>query len=736
MDGGQERILLENCKNIKRAEITIKRNCLNAKLGLNGTGKSTIAQAVLLHAEDSSLEPLYSFEYYANNQDNSLEPKVASPFCRVSVFNEEYVDSYLFRETNLVGEGFDLVIRTKEMDEKEGRIRAMVAEMAAQLNTGALEAALQSFGAFTALMSLNPTNTALRANCKVVSGLKEGNPLEASRSILPALDCYFEDSIEKQSNWAKWHANGKNFVKQDTCPFCGEKITEGKTASLEELDKMLGSKGIDKLSAIFDGFARIAPYLTTEDVQKLERARKQKTPITEEQKNELFRMEQRVSSITKKITALRGFLGAELQLVNEGIDALEKIDEYFVNENDLAGFSLELREKFADLLKSQQAIREKRNELVDAVRARQNELKSIIGEREHEINSFLESVNYPYVVCVSSDNGVVLTLRPRIQKDRTLANAHKHLSYGERNALALILFAYSALYSSEEKDLIILDDPISSFDADKRYSLIYTLFSPPSASVMDRTFSERTVLLLTHDYPLIADLALETVGILRKKVFSWYLSCNENGALSEKKITLTSNLTDKDGLQPFVVMQKRKIRDTRKHDFVRISCLRRLLEYEGATKPASDLYFAWNVLSQLMHGRPFPVQKGQEGPIDGFPLGDSSTDYGRARSTIEEYMGDGFTFDYAKLVSDAQDKENLLSVYKRLDDDIDKLQICRLALGEENLDELGLMARYLNETCHVSGDYLFQLDSGKFQVIPRSAMRFFDEEMEKIAKSS
>lgn len=731
-----EVILLENCKNIKQAEIAIKRNCLNTKLGLNGTRKSTIAQAIALQAEKASLEPLNSFEFFANDQKDSLRPSVVSPFSRVSVFDEEYVGNYLFRETSLVGEGFDLVIRTRDMDEMERRIREMVAEMAMQLNTGVIETTFQSFEQFAALMRLNPTHTALRANCTVVSGLKEGNPLEASRSIVPSLDCYLEESIEKQSRWAKWHADGESFLKQNTCPFCGEKIQESKADKLEALDVKLGSKGIDKLGGVFEGFAKIAPYLAADDLRMLEKIRTQTTPLSEEQKNELLLTTQRVSNITEKIKALKDFLGERLRLINSGIDAPEDFDRYFINERDLSFFSRELQEKFADLLESQQAIKERFDELTNALKDRQEALKNIIEEREHEINSFLNSVNYPYTICISDSNGVVLSLRPRIQEDRPLSNAHEYLSYGERNALALILFAYSALYASDEPDLIILDDPISSFDADKRYSLIYTLFSSPSASIMDRTFSEKTVLLLTHDYPLIADLALETTGILRKKVFSWYLSRNEDGSLAEKRIALTSNLTDKNGLQPFALMQKRKIQDPQKNDFVRISCLRRLLEYEGATKPTSDLYPAWNVLSQLMHGHPFPFLKGQETPIDGFPFGDSDTEYGKAKSTIEEYMGEGFTFDYIQLIASAKDKKNLLGIYQQLNDDTEKLQICRLAIGEENLDRLGLMARYLNETCHVSGDYLFQLDSGKFQVVPHSAMRFFNDQMKEAAKET
>ena len=45
--------------------------------------------------------------------------------------------------------------------------------------------------------------------------------------------------------------------------------------------------------------------------------------------------------------------------------------------------------------------------------------------------------------------------------------ANEHLSYGEKNAFALVLFMYSVL--KDNPDLIVLDDPISSFDGNKKF---------------------------------------------------------------------------------------------------------------------------------------------------------------------------------------------------------------------------------------------------------------------------
>jgi wobble nucleotide-excising tRNase len=52
------------------------------------------------------------------------------------------------------------------------------------------------------------------------------------------------------------------------------------------------------------------------------------------------------------------------------------------------------------------------------------------------------------------------------------------LSYGERNAFSLALFALQA--TSKPGGIVVLDDPISSFDIDKRFGILYMLFSDVS----------------------------------------------------------------------------------------------------------------------------------------------------------------------------------------------------------------------------------------------------------------
>jgi wobble nucleotide-excising tRNase len=61
-----------------------------------------------------------------------------------------------------------------------------------------------------------------------------------------------------------------------------------------------------------------------------------------------------------------------------------------------------------------------------------------------------------------------------IEKEGVIENAKQNLSFGERNAFALVLFMFDML--RRNVDLIILDDPISSFDKNKKFAIINRLF--------------------------------------------------------------------------------------------------------------------------------------------------------------------------------------------------------------------------------------------------------------------
>ncbi|GAH84463.1 unnamed protein product, partial [marine sediment metagenome] len=119
---------------------------------------------------------------------------------------------------------------------------------------------------------------------------------------------------------------------------------------------------------------------------------------------------------------------------------------------------------------------------------------------------------------------------------------------------------------SQDPDLIILDDPISSFDSNKKYAILNRLFS----SSKSKTFYTRTVLMLTHDLQPIIDCLVNDKP-RRELVSACFLQCKE-GVISEQEIT-------PDDVQslPKLLMQTSK--NEALNIVHRVASLRRLLEY-------------------------------------------------------------------------------------------------------------------------------------------------------------
>jgi len=63
-------LTIKNCNNIEEATISITKNHLNIKYGINGTGKSTIAKAIANN--NANLDELMPFKYREENIEDII----------------------------------------------------------------------------------------------------------------------------------------------------------------------------------------------------------------------------------------------------------------------------------------------------------------------------------------------------------------------------------------------------------------------------------------------------------------------------------------------------------------------------------------------------------------------------------------------------------------------------------------------------------------------------------------
>lgn len=125
-------IELKNCNNIDSASISLTENKLNIKLAPNGTGKSTIARAIILGSSEdqSKLGELLPFKLRDSNPDDKKPEVVGIDNIRsVMCLNEDYVHQFVFQQNELIINSFDIFIRTESYKVIEQEIESLVSEI-------------------------------------------------------------------------------------------------------------------------------------------------------------------------------------------------------------------------------------------------------------------------------------------------------------------------------------------------------------------------------------------------------------------------------------------------------------------------------------------------------------------------------------------------------------------------------------------------------------------------------
>lgn len=307
-------------------------------------------------------------------------------------------------------------------------------------------------------------------------------------------------------------------------------------------------------------------------------------------------------------------------------------------------------------------------------------IQCTISTYQEEINSFLTNAGYNYEVRLLGDNeNYRLILMPTGQEN-AISDVKKHLSYGERNAFALVLFMYQAI--KENSDLVILDDPISSFDKNKKYAIINMLFQGKTS------LKGHSVMMLTHDFDPIVDLIHEPIIRCRFNPvpIASYLT-TRNGELFEQEIT-------RNDVIPFYQIADTII-EGNADPINKLIYLRRRMEACG------EKGLAWQLLSNIFHlGRDTPSMND---PDSGTPRAMSSEEIAQAEEKIQESIPN---FSYAPIYARAHDTCVMISLYRQTTCGYEKVQLYRM-LDTTTNNINSVFKKYIDESYHVENDYLF-----------------------------
>ncbi len=145
-----------------------------------------------------------------------------------------------------------------------------------------------------------------------------------------------------------------------------------------------------------------------------------------------------------------------------------------------------------------------------------NETFKLIKGNLKKLNDSLVELSIPYRFdfpeynSISKTANVVLThIEDKDNKDR-----RNYLSHGEKNILALLLFIYSC-----KEDIVIIDDPASSTDENKRKVIL---------NIIEKTQKNETYIILSHDQVFIKYAVLSKYDSRHPNNQIGLIGCMEN----------------------------------------------------------------------------------------------------------------------------------------------------------------------------------------------------------------
>lgn len=705
-------ILLNNCNSIQSGNIGIKKNKLNIKYGMNGTGKSTIAKAIKYSSSKEKLQELRSF---FSNEPASIE--ISHDVGEVLVFDEDFVNSIVFQESDIIQNSFEVFLKTPSYDAQKVKLDER------------LESLHDTFMSDDDIIEMR----------KLISSIIEKFPLTTAgslkktgtyKSILSKNNLYnipeelfgyqsFIKNTDINISWIDWKNKGDDFDIGDDCPYCTERINRPVHNVRKQVFRDTYKKADSKnLKDILDLVSSLEEYLKKEQFEKL--IAYIKTDVPEADINHI------ITSLVSEISLLLG-----------KFELMESFGRKKIAYADIGSLEQQVRGMLVpDILNIFGG--QKTNIIVEKINSRVNTLlaeigllkadmgrlkaimKATINTSQTDINEFLRTAGINYELYIDVDEldetKSKAILRQCYTDEKTrITEVKKHLSWGEKNAFSLVLFMYYA--NMKNPDLIILDDPISSFDSNKKYAIMHRLFK--NIGKRDVSFENKTVLLLTHDFEPIIDFLL--VGKLddTRAVASYIW--NENRHIQELDIDINRDLK-------LITESYASYASNASVNIVsRVSFLRKLCELNSRS---GSWGYAYEILSCLIHAA--PIQKKIANNVF---VSMSEDDVNHGMRKIKEFIPD---FDYEYLKNNCYSLELMKRLYLGESNSYFKMQIFRAMKEIADSKNIRITEmdsawyKFVDETYHIENDYLHFLDLNKFNIVPYYIQHYVDKIVESL----
>lgn len=681
-------IEIKNCNNVDFASISLEEGMLNIKYAPNGSGKSTIAKAILLQVTGAHerLGELTPFKYLQENPDNK-QPEVAGTESLKSVmcFNEDYIDLFVYKKDELLVNSFDILIRTDAYRQIEIEIEELISDIKNMFSDNSeLEGLIATLTAMGNAFKLSKLGIS-RASTGM-KGLASGNKLHhipaGLESYKPFIQC--DESV----SWIEWQTKGCTFAElSDNCPFCTSDAAD-KKEQIKQVGQEYDKNTIRNLIAIIDLINKLGDFFSPNAKKKLGVITTLKDGLSKEHEAFLAAVKTQIDNFIEKLEKLKALSGFQFK---DDEKVSKKLADYRLNFDfypDLQ--SIRMQEEIEPINDSIDRVIEKASKLQGRIGIQRKIMRDTIVAHQNDINGFLETAGYRYKVIISGEDEKAQLKLQHVEHLGHLAGGDQHLSFGERNAFAIVLFMYECL--SKKPDLIILDDPISSFDCNKKYAILEMLFRRET----EKCLKMKTVLMLTHDIEPIIDTTKSLAHKFGNQTTAAFLKL-QSGQISECKIA-------RDDLKTFSQIFD-GVLESEKDDILKLIYIRRHLEI------INDMGDAYQVISNVLHCRERAIDSREAKIGIDYPEMER-TKFCTGCTEIAQYLA---SFSYPIVVSRIKDTNAMKALYASCVSGYEKLQIFRLLNIEM---ENKVVQKFVNETYHIENDFICQLDPSMFDTIP------------------
>lgn len=439
---------IQNFNSIKSLRYEIVDHKINFLFGISGSGKSSIATALT----DSEIN---QYQMVGKNVGavHVFVNGATVNYQNNSIYNSEFMENILLNKndnsdiyTILIGTGGQISECSQKYESAIADLKTIEKDLLSTIHEIAdLKETLK--------IDYN-SNGSFKSTCLIRKMAKSADNTPKYKNV----SSYSSSDI-------KWLVDGTKMLpyQNGKCPFCAKKLSSSRKEKIKEL-QAFDAKTFEKINAKKNTF----------DALKI------KIPEWNKAKE--------VAAFSKKIEAYSNIL-AELNEYYAFLN-IAKTKNFDDESLALPKPSVQLKHLFPKIYASVTAFNKKASEIKKALGVLKSETNKVLNENSKLINDKLNLLGIPYIFEREGLNSETKTASFILRHKDDLEADHdmsENLSNGEKNLIGLLLF----LLSHNHFDLLVIDDPASSFDEYRRKIIFDFIYEFQNNA---------TILVLSHDH--------------------------------------------------------------------------------------------------------------------------------------------------------------------------------------------------------------------------------------------